>query len=146
MFASVCIRFWTGLGHAVNGLSPCAHIVLPTADLRLNGLSRIMLRLIRAQWLCIILEPRVTQNQSAVICKTSCMCWTGPDRTMWRHCWSLFHKWLKFTNLTLKNIITWISKHSWGLCLLSIMWLDEPYWVNNHLMCFVCWATEQWVI
>lgn len=51
-------------------------ILPPTAGLRLNGLSGIILRLIRAQWLCIILELCVTQNQStaAVICETCCMC------------------------------------------------------------------------
>lgn len=67
---------WSSHGHTHSAYPP-------TAELRLNGLSGIILRLIRAQWLCIIFELCVTQNQSsaAVICETCRMC--RPDRQMY---------------------------------------------------------------
>lgn len=70
---------WSSRGHTANSLALCTHSVLPpTAELRLNGLSGIILRLIRAQWLCMILVLCVNQSAAAVICETCCMCRTRP--------------------------------------------------------------------
>lgn len=80
-------------------MSACAHGVHPpTAGPRPKGLAGIILRLIRAQWLCIILTLCSAENQSAaaVIWETCCMwrlrdSWLRP-LIVWCRCWySIFY-------------------------------------------------------